>query len=148
MRYEVLIMMAVVGAINVIGRIMAKRAKDRLAAEQAQVDASVAVPKRVVAPRPSVAQEPIPELLQAMLDQARRQRSEPPVAQPSLVPAPPAPASGAVSARAVTEAATRQGPAQFRIPALRRSRTGWSARLLRDGLVAAEILGPPVSLRG
>ena len=33
MRYEVLIMMVVVGAINVIGRIMAKRAKARLAAE-------------------------------------------------------------------------------------------------------------------
>ena len=146
-------MMAVVGAINVIGRIMAKRAKDRLAAEQAQVDASVAVPKRVVAPRPTAAQEPIPELLQAMLDQARRQRSELPVPQPSLAPAqrpsaPPAPASGAVSARAVTEAATRQGPPQFLVPALRRSRTAWSARRLRDGLVAAEILGPPVSLRG
>jgi len=27
-------------------------------------------------------------------------------------------------------------------------RAGWSARRLRDGLVASEILGPPVSLRG
>lgn len=120
MRYEVLIMMAVVGAINVIGRIMAKRAKDRLAAEQAEAIESHATPKPA----------------------AKRRE---------VVPPPPGPVSTAIPATAVAKppvaaVAQTKSVAPVAIPR-RSSRLPWSARRMRDGLVASEILGPPISLR-
>ncbi|MEY4842374.1 MAG: hypothetical protein RJA12_1098 [Planctomycetota bacterium] len=161
MRYEVLIMMVVVGAINVIGRIMAKRAKARLAAEQLNAIESSAKPQPI-APRPAVVAVnptpvPVRETMQAPARVASRSvlrdavavEVVPIISTPARVPTP----TMAAVAQARVASPTMADVAQARVakslvgPA-RAIRAGWSARRLRDGLVASEILGPPVSLRG
>lgn len=161
MRYEVLIMMAVVGAINVIGRIMAKRAKDRLAAEQSNAIEASAKPQPIARRPTVVAANPTPvpvrETMQAPARVARgsvlREAAAVEVVPISSTPARvPTPTMAAV-AQARVSIPTMAAVAQARVanslagPA-RPVRGGWSARRLRDGLVASEILGPPVSLRG
>lgn len=161
MRYEVLIMMAVVGAINVIGRIMAKRAKDRLAAEQSNAIESSAKPQPIVRRTTVVAANPAPvpvrETMQAparvasrsVLREALAVEVVPIISTPARVATP----TMAAVAQARVSIPTMAAVAQARVakslagPA-RPVRVGWSARRLRDGLVASEILGPPVSLRG
>lgn len=154
-------MMAVVGAINVVGRIMAKRAKARLAAEQSNAIESSAKPQPV-ARRPSVVavnptSVPVRETMQAPARVASRSVLRDAVAvevvpitrTPARVPTP----TMAEVAQARVAIPTMADVAQARVaktlaePA-RSVRAGWSARRLRDGLVASEILGPPVSLRG
>lgn len=161
MRYEVLIMMAVVGAINVVGRIMAKRAKARLAAEQSNAIESSAKPQPI-ARRPTVVDAnpmpvPVRETMQAPARVASRSvlrdavavEVVPIISTPARVPTP----TMAAVAQARVASPTMADVAQARVakslagPA-RAIRAGWSARRLRDGLVASEILGPPVSLRG
>lgn len=174
MRYEVLIMMAVVGAINVVGRIMAKRAKARLAAEQSNAIESSAKPQPI-ARRPSVVAVnptpvPVRETMQAPARVASRSvlrdavavEVVPIISTPARVPNPTmaAIAQARVASPTMADVAqarvsipTMAAVAQARVakslagPA-RPVRVGWSARRLRDGLVASEILGPPVSLRG
>lgn len=174
MRYEVLIMMAVVGAINVIGRIMAKRAKDRLAAEQSNAIESSAKPQPIVR-RPTVfaanpSPVPVRETMQAparvasrsVLREALAVEVVPIISTPARVATPimAAVAQTRVASPTMADVAqarvsipTMAAVAQARVakslagPA-RPVRVGWSARRLRDGLVASEILGPPVSLRG
>lgn len=161
MRYEVLIMMAVVGAINVIGRIMAKRAKARLAAEQSNAIESAAKPQPI-ARRPSVVAAnptpvPVRETTQTPARVGSRSVLQDAVAVDvmPIIRAPARVAIPAVAAVAQTRVAspTMAAEAQARVakslagPA-RPVRAGWSARRLRDGLVASEILGPPASLRG
>ena len=148
MRYEVLIMMVVVGAINVIGRIMAKRAKARLAAEQSNAIESSAKPQPIARRPAVVAVNPTPvpvrETMQAPARVASRSvlrdavavEVVPIISTPARVPTPTM--ASVAQARVAKSLA---GPA-------RAIRAGWSARRLRDGLVASEILGPPVSLRG
>ena len=161
MRYEVLIMMVVVGAINVIGRIMAKRAKARLAAEQSNAIESSAEPQPIARRPAVVAVNPTPvpvrETVQAPARVASRSVLRDAVAVevvpifsiPARVPTP----TMAAVAQARVSIPTMADVAQARVakslagPA-RPVRAGWSARRLRDGLVASEILGPPVSLRG
>jgi hypothetical protein len=161
MRYEVLIMMVVVGAINVIGRIMAKRAKARLAAEQSNAIESSAEPQPIARRPAVVAVNPTPvpvrETVQAPARVASRSVLRDAVAVevvpifsiPARVPTP----TMAAVAQARVASPTMADVAQARVakslagPA-RPVRAGWSARRLRDGLVASEILGPPVSLRG
>ena len=161
MRYEVLIMMVVVGAINVIGRIMAKRAKARLAAEQSNAIESSAEPQPIARRPAVVAVNPTPvpvrETMQAPARVASRSVLRDAVAVevvpifsiPARVPTP----TMAAVAQARVSIPTMAAVAQARVakslagPA-RPVRAGWSARRLRDGLVASEILGPPVSLRG
>jgi len=161
MRYEVLIMMVVVGAINVIGRIMAKRAKARLAAEQSNAIESSAKPQPIARRPAVVAVNPTPvpvrETMQAPARVASRSVLRDAVAV-EVVPIigttarVPTPTMAAV-AQARVASPTMADVAQARVakslagPA-RAIRAGWSARRLRDGLVASEILGPPVSLRG
>lgn len=148
MRYEVLIMMAVVGAINVVGRIMAKRAKARLAAEQSNAIESSAKPQPIARRPAVVAVNPTPvpvrETMQAPARVASRSVLRDAVAV-EVVPIISTPARVATpTMAAVAQARVAKsvaGPA-------RAIRAGWSARRLRDGLVASEILGPPVSLRG
>jgi hypothetical protein len=71
------------------------------------------------------------------------------ISTPARVPTP----TMAAVAQARVASPTMADVAQARVakslagPA-RAIRAGWSARRLRDGLVASEILGPPVSLRG
>lgn len=161
MRYEVLIMMVVVGAINVIGRIMAKRAKARLAAEQSNAIESSAEPQPIARRPAVVAVNPTPvpvrETMQAPARVASRSvlrdavavEVVPIISTPARVPTP----TMAAVAQAKVASPTMADVAQARVakslagPA-RPVRAGWSARRLRDGLVASEILGPPVSLRG
>jgi len=161
MRYEVLIMMAVVGAINVVGRIMAKRAKARLAAEQSNAIESSAKPQPIARRPAVVAVNPTPlpvrETMQAPARVASRSvlrdavavEVVPIISTPARVPTP----TMAAVAQARVASPTMADVAQARVakslagPA-RAIRAGWSARRLRDGLVASEILGPPVSLRG
>jgi hypothetical protein len=161
MRYEVLIMMAVVGAINVVGRIMAKRAKARLAAEQSNAIESSAKPQPIARRPAVVAVNPTPvpvrETMQAPARVASRSvlrdavavEVVPIISTPARVATPTM--AAVVQARVTTP--TMAAVAQARVaksvagPA-RAIRAGWSARRLRDGLVASEILGPPVSLRG
>ena len=161
MRYEVLIMMVVVGAINVIGRIMAKRAKARLAAEQSNAIESSAKPQPIARRPAVVAVNPTPvpvrETVQAPARVASRSvlrdavavEVVPIISTPARVPTP----TMAAVAQARVASPTMADVAQARVakslagPA-RAIRAGWSARRLRDGLVASEILGPPVSLRG
>ena len=161
MRYEVLIMMVVVGAINVIGRIMAKRAKARLAAEQLNAIESSAKPQPIARRPAVVAVNPTPvpvrETMQAPARVASRSvlrdavavEVVPIISTPARVPTP----TMAAVAQARVASPTMADVAQARVakslagPA-RPARAGWSARRLRDGLVASEILGPPVSLRG
>ena len=161
MRYEVLIMMVVVGAINVIGRIMAKRAKARLAAEQSNAIESSAEPQPIARRPAVVAVNPTPvpvrETMQAPARVASRSvlrdavavEVVPIISPPARVPTP----AMAAVAQARVASPTMADVAQARVakslagPA-RPVRAGWSARRLRDGLVASEILGPPVSLRG
>ncbi len=161
MRYEVLIMMVVVGAINVIGRIMAKRAKARLAAEQSNAIESSAKPEPIARRPAVVAVNPTPvpvrETMQAPARVASRSvlrdavavEVVPIISTPARVPTP----TMAAIAQARVASPTMAAVAQARVakslagPA-RPVRAGWSARRLRDGLVASEILGPPVSLRG
>ena len=161
MRYEVLIMMVVVGAINVIGRIMAKRAKARLAAEQLNAIESSAKPQPIARRPAVVAVNPTPvpvrETMQAPARVASRSvlrdavavEVVPIISTPARVPTP----TMAAVAQARVASPTMADVAQARVakslagPA-RAIRAGWSARRLRDGLVASEILGPPVSLRG
>ncbi|MCE2874897.1 MAG: hypothetical protein LW625_04565 [Planctomycetaceae bacterium] len=161
MRYEVLIMMVVVGAINVIGRIMAKRAKARLAAEQSNAIESSAEPQPIARRPAVVAVNPTPvpvrETMQAPARVASRSvlrdavavEVVPIISTPARVPTP----TMAAVAQARVASPTMADVAQARVakslagPA-RPVRAGWSARRLRDGLVASEILGPPVSLRG
>jgi hypothetical protein len=161
MRYEVLIMMVVVGAINVIGRIMAKRAKARLAAEQSNAIESSAKPQPIARRPAVVAVNPTPvpvrETMQAPARVASRSvlrdavavEVVPIISTPARVPTP----TMAAVAQARVTTPTMASVAQARVakslagPA-RAIRAGWSARRLRDGLVASEILGPPVSLRG
>ena len=161
MRYEVLIMMVVVGAINVVGRIMAKRAKARLAAEQSNAIESSAKPQPIARRPTVVAVNPTPvpvrETLQAPARVASRSvlrdavavEVVPIISTPARVPTP----TMADVAQARVSIPTMAAVAQARVakslagPA-RPVRVGWSARRLRDGLVASEILGPPVSLRG
>jgi len=161
MRYEVLIMMVVVGAINVIGRIMAKRAKARLAAEQSNAIESSATPQPIARRPAVVAVNPTPvpvrETMQAPARVASRSvlrdavavEVVPIISTPARVPTP----TMAAVAQARVASPTMADVAQARVakslagPA-RAIRAGWSARRLRDGLVASEILGPPVSLRG
>jgi hypothetical protein len=161
MRYEVLIMMVVVGAINVIGRIMAKRAKARLAAEQSNAIESSAKPQPIARRPAVVAVNPTPvpvrETMQAPARVASRSvlrdavavEVVPIISTPARVPTP----TMAAVAQARVASPTMADVAQARVaksvagPA-RAIRAGWSARRLRDGLVASEILGPPVSLRG
>jgi len=161
MRYEVLIMMVVVGAINVAGRIMAKRAKARLAAEQSNAIESSAEPQPIARRPAVVAVNPTPvpvrETVQAPVRVASRSVLRDAVAVevvpifsiPARVPTP----TMAAVAQARVASPTMADVAQARVakslagPA-RPVRAGWSARRLRDGLVASEILGPPVSLRG
>ena len=174
MRYEVLIMMAVVGAINVIGRIMAKRAKARLAAEQSNPIESSAKPQPIVRRPMVVAANPSPvpvrETMQAparvasrsVLREALAVEVVPIISTPARVATPTmaAVAQARVASPTMADVAqarvsipTMAAVAQARVakslagPA-RPVRVGWSARRLRDGLVASEILGPPVSLRG
>ena len=161
MRYEVLIMMVVVGAINVVGRIMAKRAKARLAAEQSNAIESSAEPQPIARRPAVVAVNPTPvpvrETMQAPARVASRSvlrdavavEVVPIISTPARVPTP----TMAAVAQAKVASPTMADVAQARVakslvgPA-RPVRAGWSARRLRDGLVASEILGPPVSLRG
>ena len=161
MRYEVLIMMVVVGAINVVGRIMAKRAKARLAAEQSNAIESSAEPQPIARRPAVVAVNPTPvpvrETVQAPARVASRSVLRDAVAVevvpifsiPARVPTP----TMAAVAQARVSIPTMAAGAQAKVakslagPA-RPARAGWSARRLRDGLVASEILGPPVSLRG
>lgn len=161
MRYEVLIMMVVVGAINVVGRIMAKRAKARLAAEQSNAIESSAKPEPIARRPAVVAVNPTPvpvrETMQAPARVASRSvlrdavavEVVPIISTPARVPTP----TMAAVAQARVSIPTMADVAQARVaqslagPA-RPVRAGWSARRLRDGLVASEILGPPVSLRG
>ncbi len=161
MRYEVLIMMVVVGAINVVGRIMAKRAKARLAAEQSNAIESSAEPQPIARRPAVVAVNPTPvpvrETMQAparvasrsVLRDAMAVEVVPIFSIPARVPTP----TMAAVAQARVSIPTMADVAQARVakslagPA-RPVRAGWSARRLRDGLVASEILGPPVSLRG
>lgn len=161
MRYEVLIMMVVVGAINVVGRIMAKRAKARLAAEQSNAIESSAKPEPIARRPAVVAVNPTPvpvrETVQAPARVASRSvlrdavavEVVPIISTPARVPTP----TMAAVAQARVASPTMADVAQARVakslagPA-RPVRAGWSARRLRDGLVASEILGPPVSLRG
>lgn len=154
-------MMVVVGAINVIGRIMAKRAKARLAAEQSNAIESSAEPQPIARRPAVVAVNPTPvpvrETVQAPARVASRSVLRDAVAVevvpifsiPARVPTP----TMAAVAQARVASPTMADVAQARVakslagPA-RPVRAGWSARRLRDGLVASEILGPPVSLRG
>ena len=161
MRYEVLIMMAVVGAINVVGRIMAKRAKARLVAEQSNAIESSAKPQPI-ARRPSVvAASPTPEPVRETMQTPTRAATRPVMRDAVAVEVAPIistparvviPTMAAVAQVRVTTP-TMATVAQARVakslagPA-RPIRAGWSARRLRDGLVASEILGPPVSIRG
>ena len=154
-------MMVVVGAINVIGRIMAKRAKARLAAEQSNAIESSAEPQPIARRPAVVAVNPTPvpvrETMQAPARVASRSvlrdavavEVVPIISTPARVPTP----TMAAVAQAKVASPTMADVAQARVakslagPA-RPVRAGWSARRLRDGLVASEILGPPVSLRG
>ena len=147
MRYEVLIMMAVVGAINVVGRIMAKRAKDRLAAEQSNAIESSAKPQPIDRSRAVVAvlptTIPVREAIQMPVRAASRAVLRDAVAV-EVIPTIAVP----VSVGMPTMAAVAQAKVAKSLPGpVRPMRAGWSARRLRDGLVASEILGPPVSLR-
>ena len=161
MRYEVLIMMVVVGAINVVGRIMAKRAKARLAAEQSNAIESSAKPQPIARRPTVVAVNPTPvpvrETLQAPARVASRSVLRDAVAVevvpifsiPARVPTPTmaAVAQARVASPTMADVAQAKVAKSLAGPA-RPVRAGWSARRLRDGLVASEILGPPVSLRG
>ena len=161
MRYEVLIMMVVVGAINVIGRIMAKRAKARLAAEQSNAIESSAKPEPIARRPAVVAVNPTPvpvrETVQAPARVASRSVLRDAVAVevvpifsiPARVPTPTmaAVAQARVASPTMADVAQAKVAKSLAGPA-RPARAGWSARRLRDGLVASEILGPPVSLRG
>ncbi len=161
MRYEVLIMMVVVGAINVVGRIMAKRAKARLAAEQSNAIESSAKPEPIARRPAVVAVNPTPvpvrETVQAPARVASRSVLRDAVAVevvpifsiPARVPTPTmaAVAQAGVSIPTMADVAQARVAKSLAGPA-RPVRAGWSARRLRDGLVASEILGPPVSLRG
>ena len=161
MRYEVLIMMVVVGAINVIGRIMAKRAKARLAAEQSNAIESSAEPQPIARRPAVVAVNPTPvpvrETMQAPARVASRSVLRDAVAVevvpifsiPARVPTPTmaAVAQARVASPTMADVAQAKVAKSLAGPA-RPVRAGWSARRLRDGLVASEILGPPVSLRG
>ncbi|NBV64534.1 MAG: hypothetical protein EBR71_08745 [Planctomycetes bacterium] len=160
MRYEVLIMMAVVGAINVVGRIMAKRAKARLAAEQSNAIESSAKPQPI-ARRPSVVAasptpEPVRETMQAPTRAATRPvmrdavavEVAPIISTPARVAIPTMAEVAQTRVSIPTMAAVAQAKvAKSLAGQVRPVRAGWSARRLRDGLVASEILGPPVSLR-
>jgi hypothetical protein len=161
MRYEVLIMMAVVGAINVVGRIMAKRAKARLAAEQSNAIESSAKPQPIARRPTVVAASPVPVPVRETMQAPTRVASRPVLRDAVAVevvpiisiPARVATPTMAAVAQARVTTPTMAAVAQARVakslagPA-RPIRAGWSARRLRDGLVASEILGPPVSLRG
>ena len=161
MRYEVLIMMVVVGAINVIGRIMAKRAKARLAAEQSNAIESYAKPQPIARRPAVVAVNPTPvpvrETMQAPARVASRSvlrdavavEVVPIISTPARVPTPTmaAVAQARVASPTMADVAQAKVAKSLAGPA-RAIRAGWSARRLRDGLVASEILGPPVSLRG
>ena len=161
MRYEVLIMMVVVGAINVIGRIMAKRAKARLAAEQLNAIESSAKPQPIARRPTVVAASPVPVPVRETMQAPTRVASRPVLRDAVAVevvpiigiPARVATPTMAAVAQATVTTPTMAAVAQARVakslagPA-RPIRVGWSARRLRDGLVASEILGPPVSLRG
>jgi hypothetical protein len=161
MRYEVLIMMVVVGAINVIGRIMAKRAKARLAAEQSNAIESSAKPQPIARRPAVVAVNPTPvpvrETMQAPARVASRSvlrdavavEVVPIISTPARVPTPTmaAVAQARVASPTMADVAQAKVAKSLAGPA-RAIRAGWSARRLRDGLVASEILGPPVSLRG
>lgn len=148
MRYEVLIMMAVVGAINVIGRIMAKRAKERLAAEQAGASSSSAQSQPIARRRAVVTTQATPAPVResmpmqgrasgkSVLRDAASARAILPIGAPPGVAIPSMAAMGQARVARAPAAPVRPVPAR------------WSARRLRDGLVASEILGPPVSLRG
>ena len=140
-------MMVVVGAINVIGRIMAKRAKDRLAAEQAKTSESSAESKRIDRRRAVVPARATPAPLRDVMRMPAHAsgravpRDDVPGAAVSIISAPISVASLSMAAQGQARVAQSQ-PLSARPVGPR-----WSARRLRDGLVAAEILGPPVALR-
>jgi len=154
-------MMEVVGAINVIGRIKSTRAKARLAAEQSNAIESSAKPQPIARRPAVVAVNPTPVPVRETMPAPTRVASRsvlrdavavevvPIISSPARVPTP----TMAAVAQARVASPTMADVAQARVakslagPA-RAIRAGWSARRLRDGLVASEILGPPVSLRG
>ena len=148
MRYEVLIMMAVVGAINVVGRIMAKRAKARLAAEQSNAIESPAKPQPI-ARRPSVvAASPTPVPVRETMQAPTRAATRPVMRDAVAVEVAPIISTPARVAIPTMASVAQAKVAKSLAGPVRPIRAGWSARRLRDGLVASEVLGPPVSLRG
>ena len=162
MRWEVLVMLAVVGAINLIGRIAAHRAKVK--AQQAgtlpSAPGSNPAPPRVPA-RATAGKKPRPVLRakQATQGAPRSARPEPIRADPEtsrVRPAFAAPSSdfraGAVIPVAVIPAAATGGSAREPIRTVVSANAGrlgrvWNARRLRQAFVAAEVLGRPAALR-
>lgn len=147
MRYEVLIMLGVLGAVNLVGRVLAKRAKDAAEREaSSELDATgdstprVPPPMSVAAPvrRAKVAAtQGVPKAEAKRVAQAVRSKRERQARVATPAPPPPAPSRPTVS---VLPAAKGAMPA-------RETRNRWNARSLRRAFVASEIFGTPASLR-
>ena len=151
MRYEVLIMLAVIGGLNLVGRLLAKRA----AARQAQ---SQAAPPSAPAPQPVQrrvvrSQSPATALKPTRAATRPSQASPRAVAQAAPSVAKVVDATESMVHRPAAAPARPVGPTRSWAiaagPTVREQaqRNRWNARSLRRALVASEILGTPVSLR-
>lgn len=171
MRYEVLIMVVGVGAINLIGQWLAKRAEAGKLAQSGPVRASGTAPP----PAPTRVSAGPGGLERPIGGQARRGVS-PPVAQKSSASPSQAGRSGSVAAREVRVSRVTSPEARVASPedgraATRRDAGGrkpgvpsavadprpvsppsqrirWNAKSIRAAFVASEILGRPAALRG
>lgn len=157
MRWEVLVLMLVVGLINLIGRWLSARSERQKQAQietQSRPPSAPQPPRRVVrVERPArVAPAPAPPPVPA----ATRART----ASPSISPAasePTSPRADRPSAVAVAVArpvsVRPSAPVAPKPFALRPSRTErqsarWTAAAIRRAFIASEIFAKPVSLRG
>jgi hypothetical protein len=160
MRWEVLVLMLVVGLINLIARWLSARSERQ---KQAQIDTQSRPPSAPQAPQPPrrvVRVErparvvPAPAPLPAPV--AARARS----ASPSTSPAAsetnmrradrPSAVAASVASPASVGPSAPVAPKPFAVPPSRAERRGvrWTASAIRRAFIASEIFAKPVSLRG
>lgn len=159
MRWEVLVLMLVVGLINLIGRWLSARSERQKQAQietQSRPPSAPQPPRRVVrVERPArVAPVPAPPPVPAATRARTASPSISPAASEPTSPRADRPSAVAVAASVASPASVRpSAPVAHKPFALRPSRTErqsarWTAAAIRRAFIASEIFAKPVSLRG
>lgn len=139
MRWEALVMVVILGAINLIGRWMAARAERRkreASASAGETRAPVGASKQALAQRPTVVRAP----REARLEPTGASREAPSSSMPQ--PKPPKPLIPGTAREALIRAAAVAPSPKARNPARL-----WSSKAVRQAFIASEILAKPASLR-